>query len=62
MATPIAARRLQRELAALAREPVPHIVARPLEDNILEWHYVIAAASDTRNQPTHDDEQTHLCL
>ena len=47
MATPIAARRLQRELAALAREPVPHIVARPLEDNILEWHYVIAAAADT---------------
>jgi len=47
MATPIASRRLQRELAALAREPVPHIVARPLEDNILEWHYVIAAAADT---------------
>ena len=47
MATSIASRRLSRELAAISKEPIPHVVARPLEDNILEWHYVITATSGT---------------
>lgn len=47
MASTIAARRLARELAAINRDPVPHITTRPRDDDILEWHYVIEGTSDT---------------
>ena len=43
MASPLATKRLQRELKALHKNPLsnPKIVAMPNEKNILEWHYVI---------------------
>jgi len=47
MAASIASRRLQRELQAILRDPIPNVVARPLEENILEWHYVIAGTADS---------------
>jgi len=46
-ATSIASRRLQRELAAIAKDPIPNIEAKPTESNILEWHYVITGTADT---------------
>jgi len=33
--------RLRKELQALLKEPLPNITAYPLEENILEWHYMI---------------------
>ena len=33
--------RLSKELKALQKDPLPNISAMPLEDNILEWHYMI---------------------
>jgi len=49
MASDMCARRLQRELITLQRDPIknPTITARPLEDNILEWHYVIEGGDKT---------------
>ncbi len=43
MASPLATKRLQRELKALHKNPLtnPKIVAMPNESNILEWHYVL---------------------
>jgi len=39
--------RLKKEFLKLQKEPVPHIEAVPLEDNILEWHYVITGPKDS---------------
>ncbi|KAI8821352.1 UBC-like protein [Fimicolochytrium jonesii] len=41
MASKAALKRLTKEYAVLQKDPVPYIVAKPLENNILEWHYVI---------------------
>lgn len=48
MATPLATKRLQRELKALHKNPLtnPKIVAMPNEKNILEWHYVLEGGDD----------------
>lgn len=46
MAQALATKRLTREYMALRRTPVENITAKPLEDNILEWHYVIQGTED----------------
>ncbi|KAL7495749.1 hypothetical protein ACHAWT_004125 [Skeletonema menzelii] len=53
MASPLATKRLQRELKALHKNPLsnPKIVAMPNEKNILEWHYVLEAPSDDPKSP-----------
>jgi ubiquitin-protein ligase len=33
--------RLRKELQALTKDPLPNITAYPLDENILEWHYMI---------------------
>ncbi|KAJ8600574.1 hypothetical protein CTAYLR_008187 [Chrysophaeum taylorii] len=43
----LAVKRLQREYNAIRKSPIPNITARPLESNILEWHYVIEGTQDT---------------
>lgn len=49
MATDICVRRLTKELKALQKDPMqsPKISVQPLEENILEMHYVIEGSSDT---------------
>jgi len=39
--------RLQKELKALVKDPLPNIIAKPLPANILEWHYIIFPPADT---------------
>jgi len=53
MASPLATKRLQRELKALHKTPLesPKIVAMPNETNILEWHYVLEGPTDDPNSP-----------
>jgi len=53
MASPLATKRLQRELKALHKSPPenPKIVAMPNESNILEWHYVLEGPADDQNSP-----------
>ena len=34
-------RRLMKEYMRIARKPIPNVEARPLETNILEWHFVL---------------------
>jgi ubiquitin-conjugating enzyme E2 J2 len=53
MASPLATKRLQRELKALHISPLqnPKIVAVPNESNILEWHYVLEGPTDDPNSP-----------
>ncbi|KAI8099112.1 ubiquitin-conjugating enzyme/RWD-like protein [Halteromyces radiatus] len=50
MATKAAFRRLTKEYMELQKNPPPYIVARPVENNILEWHYVIQGPPDTPYQ------------
>lgn len=51
MASPLATKRLQRELKALHKNPLsnPKIVAMPNESNILEWHYVLEGGDDPKS-------------
>lgn len=53
MASPLATKRLQRELKALHKNPLsnPKIVAQPNESNILEWHYVLEGPTDDPKSP-----------
>lgn len=53
MASPLATKRLQRELKALHKNPLsnPKIVAMPNERNILEWHYVLEGPTDDPKSP-----------
>jgi len=55
MASPLATKRLQRELKALHKNPLsnPKIVAMPNESNILEWHYVLEGTTDDPKSPYH---------
>ncbi|KAI8334818.1 ubiquitin-conjugating enzyme/RWD-like protein [Chlamydoabsidia padenii] len=53
MATKAAFRRLTKEYMELQKNPPPYIFARPTENNILEWHYVIQGPPDT---PYHGGE------
>ncbi|KAJ3092382.1 Ubiquitin-conjugating enzyme E2 6 [Quaeritorhiza haematococci] len=41
MATKGAHKRLTKEYMLIQKNPPPFIIAKPLESNILEWHYVI---------------------
>jgi len=43
----ISVTRLQKELKALVKDPLPNIIAKPLPANILEWHYVIFPPDDS---------------
>ncbi|KAI8581385.1 hypothetical protein K450DRAFT_232813 [Umbelopsis ramanniana AG] len=47
MASKAAYKRLTKEYLAIQKSPPPFITARPLESNILEWHYVIRGPPDT---------------
>ncbi|KAI9229060.1 MAG: ubiquitin-conjugating enzyme/RWD-like protein [Piptocephalis tieghemiana] len=47
MASPVALKRLTREYMAIQDSPPDYITAKPLESNILEWHYVIQGPPDT---------------
>lgn len=53
MASPLATKRLQRELKALHKSPSsdPKIIAQPNESNILEWHYVVEGPTDDPKSP-----------
>ena len=43
----IARRRLLNDLDSLAKDPVPYVIARPLDNNLFEWHYVVRGPPDT---------------
>ncbi|KAL0319498.1 UNVERIFIED_CONTAM: Ubiquitin-conjugating enzyme E2 34 [Sesamum angustifolium] len=43
MAEKACVKRLQKEYRALCKEPVSNVVARPLPNDILEWHYVLGS-------------------
>lgn len=47
MATKQAHKRLTKEYKLMVDNPPPYIVARPNENNILEWHYIITGPADT---------------
>ncbi|XP_074599044.1 ubiquitin-conjugating enzyme E2 J2-like [Brevipalpus obovatus] len=47
MAPSTSTQRLKREYLKILKDPVPHIVAHPLPENILEWHYVIRGPEGT---------------
>ncbi|GMM56769.1 E2 ubiquitin-conjugating protein [Maudiozyma humilis] len=47
MASKQALKRLTKEYKLIVQNPPPYITARPNEDNILEWHYVIEGPPDT---------------
>lgn len=49
MATDICAKRLTKELKALQKDPIkePRITVMPLENNILEMHYIIEGSPGT---------------
>ncbi|KAJ3383993.1 Ubiquitin-conjugating enzyme E2 6 [Lobulomyces angularis] len=47
MASKQAYKRLTKEYLQLHNDPIPFIVAKPLESNILEWHYIITGPKDS---------------
>ncbi|EPS59194.1 ubiquitin conjugating enzyme 2 [Genlisea aurea] len=47
MAEKACVKRLQKEYRALCKEPVSNVVARPLPNDILEWHYVLEGSKGT---------------
>ncbi|KAI8636807.1 ubiquitin-conjugating enzyme/RWD-like protein [Parasitella parasitica] len=47
MATKGAYKRLTKEYMAIQKNPPPYITAKPLESNILDWHYVITGPPET---------------
>lgn len=47
MASKGAYKRLSKEYQALVKTPTPLIVAKPLDSNILEWHYIITGPPDS---------------
>ncbi|KAK0534860.1 Ubiquitin-conjugating enzyme E2 6 [Tilletia horrida] len=53
MATKAATKRLGKEHLMMIKEPPQYCIARPREDNILEWHYIIRGPPDT---PFHGGE------
>lgn len=38
--------RLQKEYIKIQKDPVPNIMCKPLQNNILEWHYCIYGIED----------------
>ncbi|RGB23562.1 ubiquitin-conjugating enzyme/RWD-like protein [Rhizophagus diaphanus] len=59
MATKAAYKRLNKEYITLQKNPPPYLMAKPLESNILEWHYVIRGPPDT---PYHNGEYHGVLL
>uniref|UniRef100_A0A1D1ZKR1 E2 ubiquitin-conjugating enzyme n=1 Tax=Anthurium amnicola TaxID=1678845 RepID=A0A1D1ZKR1_9ARAE len=59
MATKAAYKRLNKEYISLQKNPPPYLMAKPLESNILEWHYVIRGPPDT---PYHNGEYHGVLL
>eukprot|EP00249_Psilotum_nudum_P006587 c19907_g1_i2 orf=410-1156(+) len=47
MADKSCVQRLQKEFRALCKDPVPHVLARPSPNDILEWHYVLEGSEGT---------------
>ncbi|XP_073299233.1 ubiquitin-conjugating enzyme E2 34-like isoform X2 [Primulina huaijiensis] len=47
MAEKACVKRLQKEYRALCKEPVSNVVARPLPNDILEWHYLLEGSDGT---------------
>ncbi|KAI9094608.1 UBC-like protein [Phlyctochytrium arcticum] len=47
MATKGAHKRLTKEYLTIAKNPPDYIVAKPLDSNILEWHYVLRGPPDS---------------
>ncbi|KAJ2909869.1 Ubiquitin-conjugating enzyme E2 6 [Coemansia aciculifera] len=47
MASKAAFKRLSKEYQSIQANPTPYIAAKPLEANILEWHYVLRGPPDT---------------
>ncbi|KAJ2001042.1 Ubiquitin-conjugating enzyme E2 6 [Coemansia thaxteri] len=47
MASKAAFKRLNKEYLAIQANPPPYVTAKPLETNILEWHYVLRGPPDT---------------
>ncbi|XJO74501.1 hypothetical protein BDV3_005312 [Batrachochytrium dendrobatidis] len=41
MASKGAYKRLTKEFMLIQASPTPFIVAKPLDNNILEWHYIL---------------------
>lgn len=46
-ATITALSRLRQDLIRLKRDPVPYITAEPIQNQILEWHYVVEGPDDS---------------
>ncbi|KAF0497663.1 UBC-like protein [Gigaspora margarita] len=59
MATKAAYKRLTKEYLAVQKNPPPYMIAKPLEKNILEWHYVLRGPPDT---PYHNGEYHGVLL
>jgi len=59
MATKAAYKRLNKEYITLQKNPPPYLMAKPVESNILEWHYVIRGPPDT---PYHNGEYHGVLL
>lgn len=47
MASRQAQKRLTKEYRAINENPPPYIIAKPNDENILEWHYVITGPENT---------------
>ena len=47
MASRQATKRLQKEFKLIQTSPPPYIIAKPNDENILEWHYVITGPEGT---------------
>ncbi|TKY89723.1 hypothetical protein EX895_001508 [Sporisorium graminicola] len=47
MASKAAIKRLTKEAQLMDKDPPPLVYARPREDNILEWHYILRGPPDT---------------
>uniref|UniRef100_A0A1D1YQY4 E2 ubiquitin-conjugating enzyme n=1 Tax=Anthurium amnicola TaxID=1678845 RepID=A0A1D1YQY4_9ARAE len=47
MADKACVKRLQKEYHALCKDPVSQVLARPLPNDILEWHYVLEGSEGT---------------
>ncbi|KAK9767374.1 Ubiquitin-conjugating enzyme E2 6 [Basidiobolus ranarum] len=50
MASKAASKRLTKEYMAIQKSPIPFITTKPLEENVLEWHYVLTGPPDTPYQ------------
>ncbi|KAK6460789.1 ubiquitin-conjugating enzyme E2 6 [Scheffersomyces coipomensis] len=47
MLSPLTQKRLATEIRNILNDPPPYIIAKPKEDNILEWHFVITGPENT---------------